>query len=172
MNTLKSLTISFTGHRPNVLPWEYDGSSRECKKFKKDLEKILEKAINLGYTNFICGMALGSDTICAEVVLKLRKKYKQIKLECAIPCLNQSVKWTNEAKIKYDKILKQSNKVTFITNENYTFDCMQKRNKYLVDNCDILIAIYSGKKGGTQNTISYAHRIGKLVKIINPYEIN
>ena len=38
-------------------------------------------------------MALGVDMICAEIVLSLKKKYKNVVLECAIPCLNQEKQW-------------------------------------------------------------------------------
>ena len=66
---------------------------------------IIEKAILNGYTYFISGMALGIDMICAEIVLKLKKKYKNIILECAIPCLNQEKQWSLSEQERYRKIL-------------------------------------------------------------------
>ena len=39
----------------------------------------------------------------------------------------------------------------------------------MVDNCDVLIAIYNGEpKGGTAYTVNYARRLGKEIVIIDP----
>ena len=35
---------------------------------------------------------------------------------------------------------------------------MQKRNEFMVDNCDILIALWNGTSGGTKNCINYAKK--------------
>ena len=41
---------------------------------------------------------------------------------------------------------------------------MQKRNKYMVDQSDLVIAVWDGKKvGGTWNTIKYAKSKEKQV---------
>ena len=40
---------------------------------------------------------------------------------------------------------------------------MTKRNRYMVDNCNVLLAAYNGTKGGTQNTILYGIRSKKEV---------
>ena len=39
----------------------------------------------------------------------------------------------------------------------------------MVDNCDLLIAIYNGEeKGGTAYTVNYARQQGKEILIIDP----
>ena len=45
---------------------------------------------------------------------------------------------------------------------------MNLRNKYMVDNSDLLLAVWNGKKGGTANTVKYARKKEKEVVIINP----
>ncbi len=51
--------------------------------------------------------------------------------------------------------------------ENYTSDCMLKRNRYMVDNSDIVIAVWDGRSGsGTGATVNYAKKQGKKVIII------
>ena len=43
------------------------------------------------------------------------------------------------------------------------------RNKQIADACDILVAFVSGsRKGGTENTIKHAEKLGKQVIIIKP----
>ena len=44
-----------------------------------------------------------------------------------------------------------------------------ERNKQIVDNCDILLAIWDGKSHGTKNTLAYAREINKpafLIEIV------
>ena len=83
--TNPDITIGFTGHRPSSLPWKYNESAPSCIAFKKDLYTMLEKAIQNGWTSFISGLAIGYDTIAAETVLELKKKYKDVRLYGAIP---------------------------------------------------------------------------------------
>ena len=144
----------------------YDENRKECIEFKNNLKLIIEEYIKNGYTEFISGMALGVDTLCAEIVLELKDKYPDIKLECAIPCLNQSEKWSDNQKKRYIEILSKSDKVNYISKCNYTKNCMNDRNKYLVDNADALIAVWNGKPSGTFNTIKMAKAINIPIKIL------
>ena len=49
---------------------------------------------------------------------------------------------------------------------------MQKRNRYMVDKSDIILAIWNGEKsGGTWNTIEYAQKKGKKIIYIMLSEI-
>ena len=168
MNNIKCLRICFTGHRPNKLIWRYNEELESCKKFKIDMEKMLIRAIECNYCYFISGMALGIDIIFAEIILKLQNIYKNIKLECAIPCLNQTELWKEKDKIRYNKILKMCDKITYVSNSDYYKGCMEKRNKYMVDNSDLIIAIWNGSNSGTKNTIDYAKQKKLKIKIINP----
>ena len=164
---MKYLKICFTGHRPMGLPWGYNENSACCLAFKKDLYEILERAILNGYCYFISGLALGIDIICAEIVLELKKKYHYVILEGAIPCLNQDAKWNYQSKERYRKILEQCD-VKTVLSEVYTPTCMNDRNKYMVEQSDVIIAIWNGKPSGTGNTVQFAKEKGCKIKIINP----
>ena len=53
--------------------------------------------------------------------------------------------------------------------DTYQRGCVHIRNRYLVDNCDLLIAIYNGEdKCGTAYTVNYAKQQGKEIVILNP----
>ena len=45
---------------------------------------------------------------------------------------------------------------------------MDKRNKYMVDQSDVIIAVWSGRPSGTGKTVTYALSKGKPVSIIDP----
>lgn len=169
MKDLKMLTCCFTGHRPNKLPWKYKENGLRFFIFKIKLINTITKLIkNNNYTHFITGMALGTDLICAEIVLKLKKHFKNITLECAIPCLNQTTKWLPNSIERYNNVISLADKITYVTKKNYFDGCMQLRNKYMIDNSDIVLAVYNGNKGGTKQTIDYAKLKNKKVIIINP----
>lgn len=87
----KNLKICFTGHRPNSLPWKNNEKSLKFLLFKAKIKRVILKQIKNNYKYFITGMALGSDIICAELILFLKQKYNLF-LECAIPCKDQTNK--------------------------------------------------------------------------------
>lgn len=89
-------TCCFTGHRPKKLPFKSNETDERCVRLKEILRDEIEKMITeKGVKKFISGMAIGTDMICAEIVLELKEKY-DITLECAIPCRNQSEKWNKK----------------------------------------------------------------------------
>ena len=45
---------------------------------------------------------------------------------------------------------------------------MQRRNRYLIDHADCLIAVYDGQPGGTRYTVEYAQKKGLYIMIIDP----
>ena len=120
--------------------------------------------------HFICGMAQGSDLYFGESVLKLRQHYKDITLEAARPCETQSKSWTEEEQSRYQSILEQCNYETLVQH-SYTPGCMQRRNRYMVDRSELVIAVYNGEpKGGTAQTLSYALRNQRKIHILEPEE--
>lgn len=161
-------TCCFTGHRPSALPWRYEESGLRFSTFRTKLKKVIEQAITDGYTNFISGMAEGIDIIAAELIVELRKKYPYITLECAIPCINQTEKWSDFSIQRYNNIKNEADKVTIVSNTLYYNGCMSKRNKYMVDNSSGIIAVFNGKQGGTAQTISMARRQGLKIITIKP----
>lgn len=159
-------TCCCTGHRPKGFPFQYGIDKRKHNAYLKMLEQKIELAITeYGITNFISGMALGVDIDFAEIVLKLRNKYP-VTLECAIPCPNQTLKWNDKDKLRYDGIIKRADEIHLLS-ERYTPECMLQRNRYMVDKSELIIAVFNGiQKGGTWFTINYANRENKRIEII------
>ena len=58
--------------------------------------------------------------------------------------------------------------MTFVSDRPYFDGCMQKRNKYMIDNSSVLIALFNGKPGGTKITIDYAKQQGHEILTIEP----
>ncbi len=165
---MKKKTCCFTGHRPQSLPFGFNENDARCAALKKALrEQIIHLIEKENVTHFISGMAIGIDMYAAEIVLGLKASYPGITLESAIPCENQAEKWTEEQRDRYFDIAAKCDKETLIQH-HYTADCMHKRNHYMVDQADFIIAVWDGRPSGTGKTVQYAQRQGKPVTIINP----
>ncbi len=166
MSEKKGTTVCFTGHRPQTLTFLWDENSPDSRNLREVLkETIIELIENNDARHFISGMALGVDMMCAEIILELKEKYPFITLECALPCETQATKWRINSQEKYYNILKDCDKTTLLQTR-YTSDCMMKRNKYMVDNSDILVAVWNGSNSGTGNTVNYARKNNKIIKRI------
>lgn len=157
-----------TGHRPKNLPWGYGKDCAEYDEYYESLYYIVSTLIEEGYTAFISGMALGVDLDFAELIIHLREEYElPITLECALPCENQTFRWSEGMKALYNSILEKANKVTLVS-KGYNPGVMQKRNEYMVDHSDCVIAVWNGiESGGTWNTVSYARTKNKRIETIN-----
>lgn len=136
-------TCAFTGHR--VVEEDFS-----LKTLKKEVENIVKR----GVETFYVGMAMGFDLYAAEVVLSLKRKYKNLKLIACIPCYNQEKNFTLKDKKRYVKILKKVDEQTLIS-QTYYRGCMQKRDMYMADNADVLIAYLRKPTGGTAFTVNY-----------------
>lgn len=158
--------VSFTGYRPEKLPF-FGEDDPLCAELKNRLHAQIKRLIESGADIFNSGMALGVDMWAAETVLELKKEYPHITLNAVIPCPEQADKWSAEHKKRYQRLLKQCEKI--ITAEpRYTKSCMQKRNQALVELCDVLVAVFDGKKGGTMQTVNCAKAKGKQIILISP----
>lgn len=161
-------TCCFTGHRPKSLPFGSREDAAGCIRMKALLTESAEREIvEEGVTHFISGMAMGVDIYAAETVLKLKEKYPQVTLECAIPCAAQTARWPESWQKRYFDILAVCDKETLLQTA-YTADCMIRRNRYMVDSSDVVIAVWNGTKSGTGNTVCYAQEKNKKVLFLNP----
>ena len=136
---------AFTGHRPKSFPWKYNEAARECVLLKETLATQITALAEQGVTDYLSGMALGTDLWSAQIVLDLQKKYPAIKLHCILPCEGQEIKWTAPAQEQYRTILKQASNVVYVS-RTYTSNCMLQRNRYLAAHASILLAVYNGTK--------------------------
>ncbi len=151
----KQFACSFTGHRPTKLPWGYREDDPRCIALKRRLFDAVEAAYAEGYTHFLCGMAQGCDMYFGEAVIELKARHSDVTLEAVIPCKTQTRRWAASARLRHEKIVSAADLETLIC-ENYTPECMQRRNRYLVDHASLLIAVHNGVPGGTLQTITYA----------------
>ena len=148
-------TCCFTGHRAEKLPWRYNENDPRCVDLKQRIFDTVEAVFSAGFHHFICGMAEGCDMYFCEAVLELKKNHPEILLEAAVPFEGQADKWPAAERERYRRMLIECDRVNLLQ-EEYSPGCMMKRNRYMVDNSQLIIACYDGHSGGTLNTLRYA----------------
>ena len=147
----------FTGPRPEKLPRGANEADPRCVRLKGAIRDAVEAAYAEGYRHFICGMARGCDFYFAEAVLSLRQERPDVTLEAAIPCPTQSRAWPEHDRRRWQELVERCDYETMVQ-EQYTPDCMHRRNRYMVDHSGLVIAVYDGSGGGTRSTLEYAIR--------------
>lgn len=171
---MKKLSITITGHRPQRLDNAFKIDHPINVKLAREMQLfIFDKAgfnketqkFDFDKVTLISGMALGADTIWALVAIKMKKRFPDVfELESAIPCKGQESRWPDDDKVRYQRILKHADIITQVSHEEYAPWLMQKRNEYIVDQSDIVFAIWDSlEKGGTWNAIRYAKEKNKNI---------
>ncbi len=164
---MKTNTACFSGHRPQHFIFGFDEIHSDCVKIKDEIKNAIDLAIQNSYTTFLTGMAQGVDIWCAEEVLRQRMSGKKIFLNAIVPHIGQQKSWSPLYQKRYFDILEKSDDVV-ILNQAYIPGCLGQRNRYLVDNSSLLIAVLGNENGGTKNTVDYAVSRKLEIKIITP----
>jgi len=149
-------TCCFTGHRR--LPQE------KLPDIVRQLEAIIENLIAQGVIYYGCGGAIGFDLLAGETVLKLKKKYLQIKLIMVLPCIEQDKQWRQSDKDRYRILLEACDKLVYVQRE-YDGGCMFKRNRHLVDCSGVCVAYLTHQQSGSGYIVGYAQ--SKKVPVIH-----
>ncbi len=148
-------TVAFSGYRPEKLPENID-------PIIKFLEESIKQCVLDGYDTFLCSMAAGFDIMSANAVIRIKKRYENIKLIAVIP-FEPKRKNSDE----YDHIMNNADE-KIVMSETSGYDTYYERNEYIVNHCDTLICYYDGRYGGTEYTIDYANKKG--VPVINLWD--
>lgn len=162
MNPLEK-TCCFTGHRPKYYRFGENESDPECLRIKAFVRERCEYLIaEKGVTHFISGGAVGLDTWAMEEVLDLKGTYNHITLECALPYAGMPQRFAVADRERYERIAPHLDAIT-ILNQRYFPGCMQRRNEYMVDKSAYVVAVWTGGKSGTGNTVKYGRKCGRTV---------
>lgn len=150
--------VCFTGHRPEKL-------TRSERNIRKDLEQQIRQAIADGLNVYISGMARGVDIWAAQIVIRLRSEGYPVKLICACPYDGFEKGWSQDWQQQYNDVLAVADFVKYVC-AGYSRSCFQVRNEWMVNHAARVIAVFTGEKSGTKNTIDYAAKVGVPVSII------
>ena len=135
---------------------------------KAVLAEQITALVDAGFTQFLSGMAEGTDVWSALAILSLREQNPTTKLHCILPCKEQADKWAASSQDLYHSILDRADSIVYVSRA-YHRNCMLERNRFLVDHAAALLAVYNGeRRGGTAATMRYARKMGREIIVIDP----
>lgn len=160
---MKDTTCCFTGHRK--LPVNQIG--RVVARLNNEIENL----IRAGVTTFLSGGALGFDQMAAALIASKKKLGCTIRLELALPCRDQDRLWPENVQNQYHHLLESADKIQYIS-ELYTYECIRKRNCYMVEHSAYCICALLRSPSGTAQTVRYAKQNGLyVVNVARPQQM-
>lgn len=154
------MIIGITGSRTKYLGY---GNLPLFEKVKSKFEELF---LQYNPDVIISGMALGIDVLAVASAIKLN-----IPFVAAVPFKGQESVWLKSAQEHYHNLLRQAKEVVYVSEPPFSVDKLKKRNKYIVDNSDMMIAMQANNSSGTQHTIEYADSKCKTILIFDPFEL-
>lgn len=155
------MKIAITGHRPDKLGGY--GDNNPVEHWVKEHLRVVFDHFRPEY--IWSGMALGTDQWAAEVAVDRGYPFK-----AAVPFKGQESRWPLDSRLHYGRLLEAAQEVVIVTEGDYAVWKMQRRNEYMVDRADLVVAVWDGSDGGTANCVKYALDQGKQVVVIDPKE--
>jgi uncharacterized phage-like protein YoqJ len=151
------MIFAATGHRPPKL----GGYSAAVDDRLRALARVFLRGRKP--RGAISGMALGWDMAWAEAALELG-----IPLCAAVPFDGQERQWPESSRARHAAILRAAAKIVVVSPGGYDPRKMQRRNEWMVDKAQLVVALWDGTAGGTGNCIAYAQRAGKPIENLWP----
>ena len=118
------------------------------------LKETVENLIRRGADDFLLGGYGGFDACAASMVWELKKQYPAIRSTLVLPYLDRKVDATKYDTTLYPPLEKVPRRFA-----------ISKRNEYMVNEADIVVAYVTHDWGGAATTLAYAKR--KKKEIIN-----
>lgn len=148
------MILGITGHRPGKLFGKIEAVEVAVAVKLAELKPSLVRI----------GMATGTDMIAAAKCVGLGVPFTAV-----VPFVGQEKKWPIHVQQEYRRLLSHAADIVVVSRGGYSFDKMHKRNRWIVDHCDKLLAVWNGTLGGTYNTVMYAMKRGWKIgdRIIN-----
>ena len=130
----------------------------EKQSIKQELYTQIEKLIQRGAEEFLLGGYGDFDLLCARVVSELKENYPHINSVLVIPYIDR----------EYDKNLYDASEYPPLETVPKRF-AIPKRNEYMVQKADVVIAYITHNWGGAATTFEFAKRKKKkIIKICIP----
>lgn len=171
-----SISCAITGDKPVRFKFGYKEDYSLCKKIKRVIKKQIIELYDKGVTCFYVGGSLGVDMWAGEIVLRLKEQpgYERIELVVVVPYKGHDLNWDERSRKRLEFLMKYSMRTitagTDKNNESYI-----KRNYYIVDNTDYVLAIcdeHTIISKETKKMILYAKEKHRIIILIHPDTVN
>lgn len=166
--------LGVTGHR-----W-LDDEPRLQAGVRQVLTRLDEKLKTLKHTKhtfiIVSPLAEGADRLVAEEVLawQVVEGVDKPSLEVVLPLPEEDYLQdfqSQESKDEFRTLLARAKSVQVLNGATTRTEAYEQVGQYVVDNCDVLIAIWDEKpaagQGGTGEIVDYARNVGRFTFVIN-----
>ena len=146
-----SVSVAVSGHQPFVL----GGASEELER---RLRRLAARwlARKRPY-EVVTGLAAGWDMACALAAIDLR-----LPLVGALAFPGQGANWPEEARAELERVLAACDEVATISSEKGD-GIWSRRDRWVIDRGDRVLALWNGGKGGTGRALAYAESLGRPI---------
>ena len=147
---------AITGHRPTRFRFKYNENDSRCKRLKKQLREQFALLYSKGVRRFYVGGALGVDQWIELIVVQ--------------PFPDHDACWDDRSRERLAFLIRHSTE-HIVIGEEARRENFIKRNRYMVDHADCLLAVYDNSRSirsGTGATVHYAEKTAKPIIFIHP----
>ena len=167
-------SCAIVSYPPKRFNWKYKENNNGCRRLKKRIKDQCVLLYERGVRQFWVGGSLGVDMWTAEILLRLKEQpeYSEIALMIALPFADHDSTWDDRSKLRMAFLIKHSSKTVTVgasgqpPTVNY-----RRRNEFLVNHADCLLAVYDNDRSirsGTGMTVNLAKEKGIPVIYIHP----
>lgn len=149
------MIVCGTGHRPNKLdgydecvwgpPWQV------AVDWLRENESKVERVISGGALGWDQELARACYTMCVPFALYL-------------PFKDFDSKWPIKSREELEWLCGVADDIIYVCEPGYAPWKMQVRNEAMVNDSDLVLALWDGTPGGTANCIKYASKIDKPIE--------
>lgn len=159
-NNRREKTCFFTGHRS--IPKTIETA------LVSELDVTLRRLRFDGFTDYVCGGAVGFDTVAACRVAAAARRDEGYRLILVLPCRDQTAMWRSTGDVALYQRLKGLASEIIYVRDFFGEGVMLERDRAMADMSSLCVAYHDGRRaGGTAYTVRYAEKQG--LPVVNLY---
>ena len=163
-----------TGHQGSRFRFKYKDSNNGCKRLKRRMQGQFTVLYEEGVRQFWIGGGLGVDIWAGEILLRMKEQpeYSELELKIALPFTGYDAKWDDRSKLRMAFLVRHSCETIVVGTDNCPPSaCYRKRDRYLIEQADCLIAVYDNDRtisNGVGSTVRQAEQKNMTIIFIHP----
>lgn len=171
---MKIQSCVIVGHKATRFKFGYKENYAGCKRLKKRLQEQFALIYEKGVRHFWVGAAPGVDMWAGEILLRMKERpaYEGIELYIVLPFEGHDVGWDERSRVRMDFLRKHCREVMVVgTKKQSPVECYQKKNEYLLEQADCMVAVYDNERSNCSdvgNMVHFAEKQGMTVILIHP----
>jgi len=118
---------------------------------------------NPNVSEVISGMALGWDQALAQAAINVG-----VPFAAYVAFVGQEGKWPASSQAKFHALCKRASRVVVCASGGYAVSKMQTHSERMVEDSNMVLALWDGTPSGTKNCVDYARSVGR--EIVNVWQ--